>query len=162
MGVEIIHCGGDAQSGRQKGPSMDYVTFYHVAAAADVPAMRQGIHPGDNSYAQYSQGFYTFLTREAAVRWQEVRARLIKEPTAILEFRLRREVWDEMRKRTIPQDFDWSVPDKWLADYDVLEGLWDPTPYTEAMAGTWQVKFNPHTYHLLDEALVYPEEEVQP
>lgn len=132
---------------------MDYVTFYHVAVAADVPAMKQGIDPGDNSYAQYGQGFYTFPTRDAAVRWQGVRARVIEEPTVIVEIRLRRGVWNAMRKRTVPQESDWEVPDEWLKEYDVLEGRWAPTPDTQAMAGTWQVKFNPHTYHLLDKGL---------
>jgi len=142
---------------------MDFVTLYHVAAAEDLEAMRKHIDPGDNSGAQYGRGLYTFLNREDAERWQRVRAQLICQRTVIVEIRLPSGLWDRLRRRQVPKWYDWQVPAKWVTKrhYDVLEGYFAPTHGTQAMAGIGQVKFNPHMYGQLDEALVCPEEEDQ-
>jgi hypothetical protein len=140
---------------------MDYVTVYHVAAADDVASIKQGIDPGPNVGTQYGKGFYTFRNRGDAERWQQVKATLVEVSTVILELRLSREKWDGMHKRDVPRELDWRVPDEWLEAYNVLEGRWAPTPDTEAMAGAWQVKFNPNSYHLLNEVRVHSEEEVE-
>jgi hypothetical protein len=134
---------------------MDSVTFYHVAAAADVPSIKQGIDPGPNDWTQYGKGFYTFFNRADATKWQGHSPASLM---VILELRLPREAWDRMRKRDVPPDSEWwHLPAEWLEDYQVLWGPWAVTDDTEAMDGAWQVKFNPNTYHLLNEVRVYSE-----
>lgn len=76
------------------------------------------------------------------------------EAHVIIEFRIKRHVWKQLRRKVVPEEYNWRIPADWLNEFDVLEGPWGVTPDTLPLQGTWQYKFNPHTYFLLNDALV--------
>ena len=131
-------------------------TLYHVAPISAVPHIRMDINPGYNAWAQYGQGFYTFARHRAARKWQRLRPILLEtsEVHIILEFQLPRRVWKRLKRKRVPESYNWRIPQNWIQEFDVLESEWGITPETDALRGAKQYKFNPHTYQILNAALV--------
>ena len=131
-------------------------TLYHIAPISAVSGIRVGINPGDNVWAQYGPGFYTFARRRDARKWQRLRPILLEtsEEHVILKFRIPRHIWKRLRRKRVPESYNWRIPQNWIRAFDILECHWGVTPETRALRGAKQYKFNPNTYEILDAALV--------
>ena len=131
-------------------------TIYHVTPISAVLDIKAGVNPGYNVWAQYGQGFYTFAKRRNARKWQRLRPILLdtSEEHVILEFRIHRRMWKRLSRERVPESYNWRVPQNWIREFDILECYWGVTPETIALRGAKQYKFNPHTYEILDSALV--------
>ena len=131
-------------------------TLYHVATISAIHSIRAGINPGNNIWAQYGKGFYTFAKRGDARKWQRLRPILLdtSEEHVILEFRIQRHIWKRLKRKRVPESYNWHIPQNWIREFDILECHWGVTPETSALRGAKQYKFNPSTYEILDSALV--------
>jgi len=131
-------------------------TLYHVTPISSVPNIRAGINLGYNVWAQYGQGFYTFAKRRDARKWQCLRPILLdtSEEHVILEFRIQLRVWRRLKRKRVPESYNWRVPQNWIREFDILECHWGTTPETIVLRRAKQYKFNPNTYEILDVALV--------
>lgn len=115
-----------------------------------------GIGPPDNQFAQYGQGFYTFRDRDDAERWSRIREESFAESSAILAFEIPDDVWMGLKIVTVLQEHEFILYDEAIAaEYetaDVLEGPWARTISLREneMAGAWQYKFSPWTFHVLN------------
>jgi hypothetical protein len=129
---------------------------YHVTPISGVSRIQTGIEPGYNIWAQYGQGFYTFAKRRDAHKWRLLRPTLleISEEHIILEFRIPRHFWKQLNRQKVPATYNWRIPPDWLQRFDILESNWATTPETATLSSAKQYKFNPHTYWILDAALI--------
>jgi len=100
--------------------------------------------------------FYTLALLKDARKWQRLRPILLdtSEKHVILEFRVPRRVWKRLRRKRVPESYNWRILQNWIREFDVLECHWGVTPETSTLRGAKQYKFNPHTYEILDAALV--------
>lgn len=132
-------------------------TVFHVAPESAVDSIKAGISPVGNVWSQYGEGFYTFAKRSDAHKWQTLRPELIgiSEEHVILEFRIPRRVWKHLLRKKVHKSYNWQVPQSWISGFDILECNWGVTPDTLCLQEAKQYKFNPHTYSLLDTALVW-------
>jgi len=130
--------------------------LYHVTPISAVQSIKAGIDPGYNVWAQYGQGFYTFAKLRCARKWQRLRPILLdtSEEHVILEFRIPRRLWKRLRRKRVPESYNWHIPRNWIQEFDILECRWGVTPETSYLRGAKQYKFNPNTYEILDAALV--------
>lgn len=131
-------------------------TLYHVAPQSAVPSISAGVNPGHNVWSQYGEGFYTLAKRRDAHKWQRLRPILLEtsEEHVILEFHIPRRIWKRLRRKRVPESYNWRIPQSWIQEFDVLECNWGVTPETNALRRAKQYKFNPNTYEILDATLV--------